>query len=221
MDSHQVWVFAHIMLLVYWLGADVGVFVLARMSKNAALSVETRAKLLEGAMIVDQLPRLCFALMVPVGLLLALRLGLVTAPDWLLPAAWTYGIGWCLLLLQAPKWEGKPAGARFRQANLGAQVLLGAAFVAAGALSLEGTGPVTAPWLAQKLIIFGLIYWAAIMIDVAFRPGIAAFGAIAVQGSTPELERSYARSIDHTCLWVVVVYALVALAAFWGVVQPA
>jgi hypothetical protein len=219
-DGHQVWVFVHILLLVYWLGADVGVFVLARMSKDAKLSVETRAKLLQAALAVDLLPRLCFALMVPVGLHLAVRLGLIAAPAWLEPAAWAYALLWCGLLLRAPAWEGKPAAARFRQANLTVQGLLGAGFIGAGALSLGGAGPILAPWLAQKAILFGLCYPAAIMIDVAFQPGVAAFGAIATQGSTPEREQIFARSVDATCAWVVAVYALVALAAFWGTVQP-
>jgi hypothetical protein len=221
MDGHQLWVFAHIMLLVYWLGADVGVLVLARMSLNAGLSVETRATLLKGAMLIDVLPRLCFPLMLPVGLMLIASLGLIGLPAWLIPAAWVYALAWCGLTLASAGWEGKPAAQVWRMANLSKQGLFGAVFIGLALWSLAGDGPGMPDWLAIKLLIFGLIYPAAIMIDVAFGPGVAAYAAIASEGSTPDREAAYRRAIDHTCVWVVIVYALVALVAFYGTVKPA
>jgi hypothetical protein len=221
MESHQLWVFAHIMLLVYWLGADVGVFVLARMSMNAALSVETRATLLKGAMLIDLLPRLCFPLMIPVGLSLAVQLQLVATPIWLVPLAWAYALAWCALTLASAGWEGKPAAKLWRTANLSKQGVFGVLFLGVALVSLTTRAPIEADWLAWKLVFFGLCYPAAIMIDVAFGPGIAAFGAIATEGSTPEREAAYTKAINHTCVWVVAVYALVALAAFYGTVKPA
>ena len=38
MDLHSIWTFIHIMLLVYWLGADLGVLMLALGSKNSNYS---------------------------------------------------------------------------------------------------------------------------------------------------------------------------------------
>lgn len=221
MDGHQLWVFAHVMLLVYWLGADVGVLVLARMSLNAALSVETRATLLKGAMLIDVLPRLCFPLMLPVGLMLIASLGLIGLPAWLTPAAWAYALVWCGLTLASAGWEGKPAAQVWRMANLSKQGLFGVVILGLAVWSLAGDGPIAPDWLALKLLAFGLIYPAAIMIDVAFGPGVLAFGAIATEGSTPEREAAYRRSIDATCLWVVIVYGLVAVTAFYGTVKPA
>jgi hypothetical protein len=159
--------------------------------------------------------------MLPVGLMLIASLGLIGLPAWLIPAAWVYALAWCALTLASAGWEGKPAAQVWRMANLSKQGLFGAVFVGLSVCSLAGSGPVEPDWLATKLLIFGLIYPAAIMIDVAFGPGVAAFAAIATQGSTPEREAAYRGSIDHTCVWVVVVYALVALAAFYGTVKPA
>lgn len=220
MDVHKLWIFVHIMLLVYWLGADLGVFILARRAKNAALAFETRLKLLEAAMAIDLLPRICFALMIPVGATLAATSGIIAPPAIALAGAWGYGIVWSILTIWATRWEGKPIGAVWRRANLGMQGVLGAAFVTLAAASLFGSGPIDAPWLAQKLFVFGLIYPAAIMIDVAFQPGVKAFAAIAAEGSTERRERAFSKSVDATCVWVLVVYFLVALTAFLGVMQP-
>lgn len=220
MDVHKLWVFVHIMLLVYWLGADLGVFILARRAKNAALSFETRLKLLEAAMAIDLLPRICFALMIPVGVTLAASTGVLGVPTIAIAATWAYGVVWSILLILATRWEGKPLGALWRMANLATQAILGALFITVSIASLVGAGPIDAEWLAQKLFIFGLIYPAAIMIDVAFQPGVKAFAAIAVEGSNQRRETAFSKSVDATCLWVLAVYALVTLAAFWGVMKP-
>lgn len=51
--SLNLWKFAHILLFVYWLGADLGVFLLARAAKRADLSFEQRALLLKMALLID------------------------------------------------------------------------------------------------------------------------------------------------------------------------
>jgi hypothetical protein len=221
MEPHQLWVFVHIMLLVYWLGADLGVLILAQMTKNADQSPETRAALLKGALLIDIVPRLCFALMVPVGLTLARSLELLAAPDWVIPLAWAWATLWCALTLMSGRWEGTPAAGYWRIANLSVQGVIGALFLWAGVTSLGGSGPLQAEWLAWKAIWMGLCYPAAIMIDVAFGPAIAAFGAIATGQGGPDVEARYKAAVNHTCLWVGLVYLFVALAAFWGTVKPA
>jgi len=34
MDTYQIWLYAHVLMFVYWLGADLGVFTLALALKN-------------------------------------------------------------------------------------------------------------------------------------------------------------------------------------------
>lgn len=58
--EHPLWVFVHVMLLVYWLGADLGVFLLAKAAKRTELSFAERAFALRMAVSIDLVPRLCF-----------------------------------------------------------------------------------------------------------------------------------------------------------------
>jgi hypothetical protein len=222
MDAHAVWVFAHIMLFVYWLGGDLGVFVLANMVKNGKLSFETRATLLQGAMLVDLVPRLCFALMLPVGLTLAGQLDLIDMHRGWTIAAWAVALAWCWLILSGPKWANDPAAReRARTASLLGQSVLGALTIGAAILSLiDAGGPFRVDWLAWKALFYGLCFPAAIMIDVAFGPLGPAFARLATDGSTPELECEITRVINRTFVWVLMVYALVALAGFFGTVKP-
>jgi hypothetical protein len=70
-DTYSLWVFAHILLFVYWLGADAGLYLVMVFVKNGTLSFETRATLIRLAFYIDLFPRICFALILPVGMHLA------------------------------------------------------------------------------------------------------------------------------------------------------
>ena len=75
--SYEAIKFIHVLVLVFWLGTDVGVLLLARKFRDASLSVETRLTLLHMAMVIDTLPRICFIVMLPVGVHLGNAAGLL------------------------------------------------------------------------------------------------------------------------------------------------
>ena len=86
--GHSIWVFVHLMLLVYWLGADLGVLLLARAAKRPELSFAERAFALRMAVVIDLVPRLCFAVMFPVGLHVADSGGYVVVSPVAFLVAW-------------------------------------------------------------------------------------------------------------------------------------
>ncbi len=59
MTEHGLWVYVHILLFVYWLGGDLGVFILARAARRAELSFAERAYSLRMALVIDVTPRVC------------------------------------------------------------------------------------------------------------------------------------------------------------------
>ena len=84
MDTHSIWLYVHILLFVYWLGADVGLYMVMIFVKNPKLGFETRKTLIMLAFYIDQFPRVTFALILPVGLHLTRDLALFPIPDWLI-----------------------------------------------------------------------------------------------------------------------------------------
>ena len=94
------------MLFVYWLGADVGLYMVMIFVKNPRLSYETRATLIKLAFTIDQFPRVTFALILPVGMHLARDLGLYPIPNWLMAVAWIAGILWSALHLAVVRYKG-------------------------------------------------------------------------------------------------------------------
>ena len=217
--DHSVWVFLHLMLLVYWLGGDLGVFVLAKASKRPALSFAERAFALRMAVAIDLVPRLCFTVMFPVGLHVTASGGFAVVPVWAFVVAWGVAAAWIALLLAIGRNEGKPAAERLNRLHLGLQAVLLVVVGWIGIQSLLGQGPLPGGWFAAKIVLFALIFAMGIGIDFAFRPIAPAFMRLASEGSTPDIEAAISRAVDGSIRYVLGLYALLIAIAFLGVTK--
>lgn len=216
----DVWKFIHIMLFVYWLGADLGVFLLALASKRSNLSFGERALALKMAMVIDVLPRLSFALMFPVGLELSAAKGYVEPSDGVRAIAWLVSAVWVGLVVGMTRLEGKPIAHTLAKGNALLHWLLLFVTVGIGVSSVLGHGPFPDGWLGWKIVLFGLIFFCGIMIDVEFRPMIPAFARLAQEGTKPDIERDITRAVNGAVRWVLSLYALVIAIAFLGTAKP-
>jgi len=59
-----------------------------------------------------------------------------------------------------------------------------------------------------------------VMIRITFRPFEPAFGEIMKNGSTPEVETRLRASLNSAARWVVLLWIVVAAAAYVGITQP-
>ena len=82
-DTYTLLLYAHLLLFVYWLGADVGVFGLALAIKNPERTCEERALMMRLSLTFDMVPRMAMIAVSPVRPHLASRSGLVALPAWL------------------------------------------------------------------------------------------------------------------------------------------
>jgi hypothetical protein len=219
-SGYSVWVYVHVLLFVYWLGADLGVFLLARAAKRRDLSFAERAFALRMALAIDVTPRLCFALMFPVGLQLVAGAGVADVPGWLLAGVWLLALGWIALLFVAGRNADRPLGITLGRLNLAFQAIAGLAIGAVGLASALGRGPFPPGWLAWKVLLFALVFASSIGIDLAFRPVAPAFARLASDGSSPAVEAQVTRGIDGAIRYVLALYVLIACIAFLGVAKP-
>ena len=220
MNDHGIWVFLHVMLLVYWLGGDLGVFLLAKAAKLPDLSFAERAFALQMSARIDLVPRLCFTVMFPVGLHVAATGGWLVVPGWAYALAWTVAAGWIALLFAIGRNEGKPLGATLNRAHLVFQGVVGLLLAYVGVQSLLGNGPLPGGWFAAKVLLFALVFAMGIGIDYAFRPVVPAFGRLAAEGSKPDIEAAIARAVDGAIRYVLGLYALLAVIAFLEITKP-
>ena len=212
--SYEAIKFIHVLLLVFWLGTDVGVLLLARRFRDASLSVETRLTLLQMAMVIDTLPRICFIVMLPAGVHLANAAGLldVGAPG--MAGLWLLAAALLAVNMSAAKHIGTPLGARLQRFNWLGLGVAGLALVGVGLSSLVNGNPDVVSWLAAKIVIYGLVYWFAIGIDWMFLPVGRLTAELAENGSSEEVEADITRTVDQTMWAVLAVYAS-TLAAAW------
>jgi hypothetical protein len=217
--SARIWLFLHVLLFAYWLGADLGVLVLARAARRSTLSFAERVLALNAAGAIGLAPRICLALMLPSGLQLV-HASYAPVSRSVLVLAWLVGIAWTALLVVAslrPQGRLAPLASRI---HLGLQLALCVLLGALGVSALLGSGPLPGGWIAAKVVLFGAACALGAGIDYAFRPALPAFARLVKEGSRPEIEAPIAAGIDSATRLVLVLYGVLIVCAALGVGKP-
>lgn len=216
MESYSLQVLLHLLLLVFWLGTDLGVFLAAKMSERSDLSAETRMTLMQLAMVLDRLPRTALILMLPSGLSLATSLQLIVLPSFALPLIWAFASIWAVIM-----WTGflKPESSAENFShlfNFSVQCVL--IFVLGFVVyQLYGEVPF---WVSMKLLVLTLVFVCGVGLDITFKPAVEAFKDIIINGATPERDALYSKTVAPVYWWVIAIYILVIAAAYFGVTKP-
>ncbi len=215
---YSLLIFFHILLLVFWLGTDLGVLLGAKATERSDLSVETRVTVLKVALVLDRMPRTALTLILPSGLSLAVLLNLVDVSNTVLGAVWAAGLAWATIL-----WVGflnpeTPLEKRVMTFNFFANGVLALAVsgIAIGLL----LGDSVPTWLALKVLSVGLIFVAGVILDVLFKPAVDVFMSIAMEGADDQKNAAYSKAIGPVYWVVLTIYALVLIAAWLGIDKP-
>ncbi|MBB6228521.1 hypothetical protein FHS79_002711 [Polymorphobacter multimanifer] len=213
-----VWV--HMLLLVLWLGGDLGVFILGQHFRRRSYSLPERLTILRLLVITDLGPRFAWALMVPVSMSLLHAGGWWPAlPFGVVLLAWGIGLGWSWLVWDAHAHDMTPRAGRNRRVEGWLRVALAGFYLGLGGVSLVAGAPLEEDWLAAKALLFGLIFVAAIMIDRRFKPVGPLLMALIEKGSSDATEVPLRATMDATRRWVLLVYALL-VTSWLGSVKP-
>ena len=223
MTSYVIWKYAHILMFVFWVGTDMGVFLAARRCTDPKLSFVTRVTLLHMALRIELLPRTMWKAALPFGVMLSRDLGLLPVSAGVLAAS--LGIQSRLVgdqherRLTVRQTGGPSAGPHHQLADLAGR---GSAD-RAGLSSWVGYGPIVpdAGWLQLKVALYGLINLFVIWMIVAFDPLGAAFGRLAVEGSGPEIEAIISRTMNRSTVIIWSTYLLIILVGFIGTTKLA
>lgn len=184
----------HILLLVAWLGIDVGVFTSSFFIRRRGLSSDARVELRRLMRGLDLAPRLSLVLMMPVGLGLADVAGYATVPTLvLLPVtvvtlAWTALSVWsfCRLTVLGTPRPG-PSTGWFRQLDLVLRLSAIAGFGGFGVASLVGASEVfAADFVAIKAVMFATLVLAGLRIRLAAAPFSPALRAVVETGESED-----------------------------------
>jgi len=216
----DIWKFIHILLFVYWLGADLGVFLLARVARRSDLTFDQRTLALQMALVIDNTPRIAFALMFPAGMELSAEMGAIEPTAVVRALVWLVAAGWVSTVLGTMRYAGQPLGSAFHRAGVALKSVLLVTVVGIGLSSVLGHGPFPDGWLGWKVLLFGCIFACGIMIDREFQPIVPAFARLSKEGSRPDIELAITGAVNGAIRWVLALYALVLVIAFLGTARP-
>ncbi len=217
--AHGLLRFLHILLFVYWLGGDAGVFYSSRFVTDATLTRDQRMIAFKIFVNLDMLPRYCMALMLTVGGLLAEYVG-YPHETWLI-------VG---LLILAPAWvwtvhtihakEGTSFGKTLAKIDYNFRLFMIFAIIAS-VIYHWTTGPLRPfPWIAAKLLIFAFLIFCGFMIRRNIPPFIEGFRTLAASGATPEIDQKIIIGMAASRPYVLLIWAGVAIEALIGILKP-
>jgi hypothetical protein len=216
MTEFDFWKFLHVLMFVGWVGADMGVFLSAKKATDPSLPFETRMLLLHIALRIELVPRTMWKAALPLGVMLSVDMELLdlsTAGVW---AVWLFSVIWWSLSMSGAIYYDRPLGHTL--ANIANTVTggVGLGLIAIAITSFMGNGPFdpAATWLIWKVGLYGLINLTCLGIVISFDPMAPAFGRLAVEGSTPEIEGLVMRTFNISIYPIWATYTLVVFVAF-------
>jgi hypothetical protein len=216
---YSTFLFVHVLLFVFWLGTDVGVFLAAKISERADLSGETRATVLKLGMVLDRMPRSALTLIVPTGLQLAIGGNLLAVPGFVLPLVWVVSLIWLAIL-----WVGflNPETETEKRSMIFSFIMHIIMAVIVNGFAIYLIVSAAAPlWLSIKILMVGLIYITGVSLDLFFKPAVEAFFAIITEGGSAEKNAAFSKAMGPVYKAVLLIYLLVLIAAYMGVTKPA
>lgn len=209
----------HLLVLVYWLGGDLGAFYASTILTNSKRPAA--ARLIAGTMVnnVDMAPRTALILALPTGLSLAAFEGMIRLPGWALGLVWLLTFAWLAVVWSLHRSHRRPSpGLRLFDTVLRFALLGG--LVIAASLALAGVWPIPR-FLAFKLLLLSGAVGLGLLIRRMLVPFAPAFIGMASEGPTPERDAAIAGALNRARPAVVGIWALILAAAFVGLWKPA
>lgn len=220
-DPYLVLVYVHILLFVYWLGGDLGVFVTSKYVADRKLSMEERFRFMNALLVCDMGPRSALILFIPVGLEMARIIGVFEVSPaiggivWLFCAIWL-GVNWWMFYN-----DRHPMTATLRGYDLKLRYVLILVIAGIAIYSIANGSPVNQLWLQVKLLVFAGVISLGVYLRSEITNWISGFGMVRQGGDAADkgntiIEQALIRSRRAALL----LWFGVALAAFLGKVKP-
>lgn len=217
MDAGVWLTLLHILVLVYWLGADLGAFLSASVLADASRPPPARMAAAGILLNVDMAPRMALIFALPTGLALA------NARGWLaLDPVWIAGAFLAALVWAGFAWRIHLAHGRapiVAQADRIWRAVFALALLGVAAAGIAGLIDL-ALFLALKLAILGVAVGLGLAIRIVLKPFEAAIGTLARGAADEATNAVISRSIMRVRILVVGLWTLLLAAAFLGIAVP-
>lgn len=219
MSIYELTLLLHIILFVYWLGGDLGVYVSSKFVVDPNLSKETRliaAKIMLGC---DLIPKICMSLMLTVGGVLTHYYG-VEHPLWQMLGIILLGPVWLSMVLVLHYKHGASFIPRLTTIDFYFRWVLIACIIASCTYAYTSGRLSESPWIIVKLLLFAFLIFCGLMIRIKIKPFMGAFGKIASDAVTDADNQVMLASLKKVRPWVYAIWIVLVIEAGIGIVKP-
>ncbi len=213
MEPYLTWKYLHILMFVFWVGTDMGVFLSCKKATDPKLPIDARFLLLHMALRIELLPRTMWKAALPLGFTLAATMDLIDVSTAGMAAVWIFSIAWWVLSMTGAWHYDKPLGHTLTKVNNLVTSIVGVGLIFVAYSSATGGGPfdADASWLHWKIGIYGAINLMIVAMLYVFDPMGIAFGRLAVEGSTPEIETTISTIMDRAAVTIWLTYIMICI----------
>lgn len=218
MTVEAVVIVLHILILVYWLGGDLGAFYGSGFMLDPKRTLPERLMALKLLNDIDMAPRTALILAFPTGFTAAWVRGWIAVPGIVVALAWVAGLAWLALAWGVHLRHG-PAGAGMKRVDIAIRYIV---LVALGVAGIAGlVGDLAIPFfIACKLLILAACIGLGLLVRRQLVPLFPAIAAMKANGASPETDRAIKDVIMGTRPSVMAIWALIVGAALLGVATP-
>lgn len=219
MTPYEILLLLHILLFVYWLGGDLGVFYSSGFVVDSSLSTEARltaAKIMLGC---DLVPRICMSLVLTIGGLLAHYVGIEHA-SWQLLGIIVLGPLWLSMVLILHFKHDAPYINLLTKIDLSFRWLLIIGILASCFYAYTTGRLEEAPWLIAKLLAFAFLVFCGLMIRIQIKGFISSYVKLMQDNYTDADNKEMEASLNRVRPWVVTIWLVLVFEAFLGIVKP-
>ena len=205
----------HVVGFAYWLGGDLGVFYSSYFVADEKRSPEVRLVTAKILFALDQAPRICMTMMLPLGTHLAWRLGVLPLNAGLMGIIWLVCFAWLAMVIALHAARPSRGKLLLTIFDFYFRLTLATGLIVAGLYSLLGPGSLPY-WVAAKLAIFGGLVGCGLIVRIKLKPFGPAFAKLANGIATDADNAVIRQSLGATRPFVVTIWAGLLVSAALG-----
>ncbi len=206
MSDYLILKLLHVIGFAYWLGGDLGVFYSSYFVANPALSTDVRVTTAKILFALDQAPRICMTMMLPLGIHLTWQMGIFRYSATLMALIWLLAFAWLAMVITLHVAAQSKGKAMLTQFDFWFRLVLSSGLLVVGAVAQFSDRLAIPHWVAIKLMIFGGLIGCGLLVRIRLRPFGPAFARMA-RGEASEADNAAIRkSLGGTRPFVISIW---------------
>lgn len=217
--GYEVVLVLHELLLVFWLGPDIGIFIWSNKVANPANSDSIRVTAAGMMKTIEVFPRVCISLMLTIGGILTEVVGL-EHEWWQWIAIIALGPVWLTLVVLSYLKKGTSVGETVAKLDVWLRWIVIVTVPLSVTYSTVIGRMENAPWVSAKLLIFAAIVLLGLLARRHLDSMQDGIRELESSGSSDELNAKLVGSVKSARPYIFAIWVGLAVASWLGIEQP-